>query len=218
LHDGLVRAVRIALAGLLGLAGAVIGAPALIGAPAALAAGATIGLNPTHGTPGEAITITYRYVTAGGACRVVRTRVVLAWDGKGVAQTQLNRRCAVTARLRPPANDRAPGPHQVTALMPTVFGSRADAVYTIDRAMPTPTSMSADPQTTAVAGPTATAPATTDTTPALPAPAGTVGAAVADVRLAWVGWALIFGAALVLVGAGTLGLVIVRSRRERDPY
>jgi hypothetical protein len=209
-----VRVVRIAFASFLGLAGA------LIGAPAAVAAGATIRLDPAHGTARASFSVVYRYVSAGARfCPVERTRVVIAWDGNAVGQTQLNREtCSVEMRLRPPRNDRAAGQHRVTARMPFVLGSRAETVYTIDDGTaPSPTAMPPD-----TGEPTST-PAMTDSALAGDSAAagdGTAvtGTAAADTRPAWVGWALVYGAALVLAGAGTLGMVIVRARRERDGF
>jgi hypothetical protein len=210
-----VRAVRLALAGLLGLASAVIGAPA------AFAAGASLTLDPTHGGTRTTITITYRHATgANGLCPVARSRVVFGWDGNAVTQTQLNRdTCSVRVRLRPPRARNDPGPHRVTAVIPAVLGSQASAVYTIDGGTPSPTAR----QTTAPANPATALPV--DTSPVVdspvpdPAVAGTAAtAAAADPQPAWVTWALVFGGLLVVGGAGTLGMVIVRSRRERSPY
>jgi hypothetical protein len=222
LHDGRVRAVRIALAGLLGLVGA------LIGAPAAGAAGANITLDPVHGGARTTITVTYRYSVAGaGFCPVGRTRVVFAWDGNAVNQSQLNRQtCGARVRLRPPRADNDPGQHRVTAVIPAVFGSQADSVYTIDGAAPSPTAVRGD-QTGGPTSAATTSPPVADTSPAVDSPAPAAGGTVAgsattataaNVAPAWMGWALVFGALLVLAGAGTLGMVIVRSRRERAEY
>ncbi|MEN3307239.1 MAG: hypothetical protein V7603_3441 [Micromonosporaceae bacterium] len=222
LHDGRVRAVRIALAGLLGLVGA------LIGAPAAFAAGANITLDPAHGAARTTMTVTYRYSIAGaGFCPVGRTRVVFAWDGNAVDQSQLNRQtCSARVRLRPPRADNDPGQHRVTAVIPAIFGSQADSVYTIDGGAPSPTTVRGD-QTGGPTGAATTAPPATDTSPAVDSPAPAAGGTVAgsattataaNVQPAWMGWALVFGALLVLAGAGTLGMVIVRSRRERAEY
>jgi hypothetical protein len=217
-----VRAVRIALAGLLG------SACALIGAPAAFAAGGTITLDPAHGAARTTITITYQFAVGNGFCPVNnRTRVVFAWDGNAVGQSQLDRQtCSVRVRLRPPRADNDPGQHRVSAVIPTVLGSQATRAYTIDGGTaPSPTVAQGD-QTLPPADPAST-PAVADQSPvvdsAAPAPGGSVAgtaatATAANVQPAWVGWALVFGAVLVLAGGGTLGMVIVRSRRERARF
>jgi hypothetical protein len=214
-----MRAVRIALAGLVGLAGA------LIGAPAAFAAGASLTLSPAHGAARSTFTVTYHYSGfANGFCPLGRfAGVVFAWDGNRVGQSQLNRQtCSVQVRMRPPRNDRGGGLHTVTAAIPAVAGSRADSTYTIDTAAPSPTAAPAGQQTQdpASTGPTAGDPATGG--PAALPPASVAGSAAtqaaANVQPSWLGWALVFGAALVLAGAGTFGFVIVRSRRERMEY
>jgi hypothetical protein len=216
-HDGRVRAVRIALAGLLGLAGA------LIGAPAAFAANANISLDPAHGGARATITVTYQFTAfVGNQCPLPRARVVFGWDGNAVGQSRLNRdTCSVRVRLQPPRARNDPGQHRVTALIPTVAGSQANTVFTIDGTAPSPTRAQQLP-TAAPADQTTTLPvdpsAVVDS--ALPAPGGSVAAtaAAANVQAPWVSWALVFGGVLVLAGAGTLGMVIVRSRRERSEY
>ncbi|HKS98072.1 MAG TPA: hypothetical protein VJT31_00955 [Rugosimonospora sp.] len=235
-----MRALRIALAGMIGLAGALIGAP-----PAAFAAGANLTLDPVRGGAGFQITATYQYQAFGNNnfCPFGRAAVVFAWDGNTLGQTQLNQQnCGARVRFRPPRGLRAPGQHTVSVAIDGVPGSQADAVYTIGATMPSPTPNQndqnnqqqnqdqtqgpADQQTTdpqAGDGQTA-APIMGDTSPgmdsAAPAVAGgpgTQGAttAAANVQPAWVGWAMVFGALLVLAGAGTFGMLIVRNRRER---
>jgi hypothetical protein len=210
-----VRAVRIALAGFLGVAGA------LIGAPAAFAASGNITLDPAHGGARSTITVTYRYATFGnGVCPLPRVRVVFGWDGNAVGQSQLNRdNCSVRVRLRPPRSANGPGQHRVTAVIPTVSGSQANSTFTIDGAAPSPTQN----RQSAPANPATALPVDSSPVVDSPAPAGTVAgtaatAAAADAQPPWVTWALVFGGVLVLAGAGTLGMVIVRSRRERVEY
>jgi hypothetical protein len=220
-QDGAVRAVRIALAALAGLAGA------LIGAPAAFAADPTLTVNPNHGTAAATIQATYRYPSPGaGICPVGHARVVFAWDGNAIDQTRLDRRnCTVRVRLHPPRGHRDAGRHQVSAFLPGIPGSVASTGFTIDGAAPA-SQPAAPPATTAPAADPAVAPAVTDTgaavDPAAPAGGKVAGTAAtanaANVTPAWVSWALVLGALLVLGGAATFGMVIVRSRRERAEY
>jgi hypothetical protein len=202
-----MRAVRLALAALLGLA------VALTGAPAAFAAGASLALNPAQGTGREVFTATYRYAAGNGFCPTARGRVVFTWDGAPIGQAALNRQiCGAQMRLRPPRNRRTAGQHRVIVAIPGVPGSQASAIYTVGTQMsPTPVQSlpSMDP---------GALPAADDTSPAaLPAPtAGSVApAAAANVTPGWAGWALVLGALLVLAGAGALGTLFVRSRRAR---
>lgn len=228
-----MRAVRIALAALIGVAGSLIGAPAF-------AAGANLNLDPTHGGARSTITVSYQYTGFGGGfCPVNGARVVFAWDGAQVGQTQLDPQvCGAQVHMRPPKGHRGAGQHQVSAAIAGFPGSQADSVYTVDGGnatqSPTPAmqanqNQAPTPTDTATTDPMmggdsmSPAPTATDSTPmAAPAAAGSTGTAatttVANVQPAWVTWALIAGALLVLAGAGTLGTVIVRSRREKVQY
>jgi hypothetical protein len=231
-----VHVIRIAAAGLIGLACALVGAQA-----PARAAGASLAVNPGHGGKLAAFTVVYQYPTfgAGGCSARIGVLVTFTWDGSLLGEALLNRdTCRARLQASPPPFDRAPGQHRISAVVASDARARASTIYIVDavtpsasttqwpRGTPSPSPAAssqaarpASPHTIApVQGDGAQSPVEATGVPAALGSAADSPVPGSDEQAAWVGWALAFGALLVLAGAGTLALAIVRSRRERVDY
>jgi hypothetical protein len=230
------RAISAAPAGaLLTLGVVLLGAPAARAAPEPPPLTAVLGVSPTHGRPAAPFTATFR-VFPGPAAQCPR-RATFVWDGRPLGEADFGPACTAVRQFVPPENDRTPGIHGVTATA-GADGRRAaaSAAYTVEPGTGTSPSVppsSGPPKTTA---PTSAAP-----TPSRTRPSPTIGASqsedavilpevseeptvgvdgtraipITPATTPWTAWALIGGGALVLVGAVTIGLLILSTRRAR---
>ncbi len=187
------------------------------GAPAQAEPVNGLTLSPTEGRAGTTITASFQAaVPQGQAC--VHTTVTFWWDRTVVGRKDGG--CVISVSFRPPKNDKAAGPHQVTA-RDSKTGQVGSTVFTIT---------GTDTTSTPTGRPTATVTATTPASdPPLPTPTDGDTATVAPPSLdaargvapggggssgpsVLTTFALIFGGVLVLGGVGILGFVIYRTR------
>jgi hypothetical protein len=200
---------------------------AMISAPASAAPPSNLTLKPAEGGAGSTVTAEFRLTgLQPGVC--TRLRVTFRWDGQEIGQNNAGN-CTASVRFKPPRNDRAAGPHQVSAS----GGNQAGfAFFTITGgdATSTPTSTPTGRATaTATGHATPTYAAASD--PALPVPTDRItGSVVPPPALdaaagvasggssSFTSLTLLFGGVLVLGGVGILAFVIMRMRRgEEDP-
>ena len=122
------RGVRGAVACLTVALAAVV-AP-LVPAAAWAAPGIGLSLQSNHGLSSDRVTATVRSGADLALC-VGGTRAVISWDGIPVGGIALDLNCSATAQFPPPATDRHPGEHEVSARI----GATAEvltAAYIID--------------------------------------------------------------------------------------
>ncbi|GAA5177679.1 hypothetical protein GCM10023322_02980 [Rugosimonospora acidiphila] len=208
----------------------------LTGSPAISAPGddASLRVTPDQGAATSVFVVRYRMVQLGmrPGSRLACPLVQFEWDGAPLSAAlravRQNGVCVATLRARPPARDRAPGPHRIEVPGLLGLGARAVTYTVLGPASPTP-ARTASPAARALSAPTRSATAAADPTvgdppspslsidPVVPLPsdspveamtvpgAGGGGSAAA--------WVMIVGGSMVLAGVGLLGLLIYRSRR-----
>lgn len=220
-------------------AAAVMGA-ILLGAPVAAmeapsADGPTLTVDPTHGRPNAPLTATYRL--PGPKCPSTAS---FFWDDRSVGEAKFSDACIATLPFTPPAGDRTPGAHQVSAA--ANGGHRRSATYVLDPAStPTPSPGVSPTQSPTTIPPTTGAPTPdrswltptleASTLELLPVPAGpdeTTGAATAARPMSerpaarsapapkLFSAGTLIGGGLVLLGAVAMGVLFIWSRREPD--
>jgi hypothetical protein len=209
---------------------------AAMGAPAPVEASLTV--NPHHGRPTAPLTATYRLSVPGPKCP---SRANFFWDNRSVGEAKFGDACIATLPFTPPAADRAPGAHQVSATADG--GHRRSTTYVVDPASPHPTSPGVSPTQSPPTIPPTTGAPTPDrswltptlgasTLELLPVPAGpeeSTPAAIAarpaserpavrsaQGRKLFSAGTLVAGGGLVLLGVIAMGLLFIRSRREPD--
>jgi hypothetical protein len=229
-----LRPVSVALAAAVVLTGAISTGVILTGSPAVSAPDSpALTLAPDHGPPTAVFVAQYRVEPTGtqSGTRLGCPVVQFAFDGRALGAPQRSARhdgtaCVASVRARPPARDRAPGPHRV-AVAGTFGRTAAVATYTIQAAVsPTPAAGRATATHAAATAQDATEPAIfVPSTPAdrivpLDSAAPTLLAAPGFKKSGSAApWIMVFGALLVLCGVGALGMLIYRGRRRRpDPH
>ncbi len=220
MHDEPVRLHRLALACLLGAVGV------LIGTSAGYAAGGVQLAAPNQVGPTTSFDVVFRYPRPGSGCAGDNKAVILAWDQRNIATTvghMLTRTvCQATARIAPPADNRGPGQHTLTAFANYNGNPTANKTITItgtgqgqgqgQNGQVTPTQgtpagdNASDP---ALPGDTASQP-TVSLSPVVADAAGqkTTGGGGLAINLL-----LVFGGVLLGGGALALGILIKRMRR-----
>ncbi len=215
-----MRVIRGLSAGLIAVAAGVSAAAALA-APASAAPpvlGATLTLDPASGNGDTNVMATFHLQIPGGGdgCKLKTT---FTWDGHLLDRHNTNA-CTSHHNFQPPRGDRDPGQHTVMAMDDNTH-ARAVATFTITgagngAAAPNRTQtggQATNDQGGAMTDPT---PAAADSQPAAAAPpaAPRSPATVAAKKTAFTGgYAIGFGAVLVLGGVAILIMLLMRGRR-----
>ena len=204
----------------------------LVGAgPAAAAGVGTLKLNPDHGRPTAAFSISYEYPQQNNAC----AKVSFTWDdgialgsGQGTHGLRTSPCLLTLMRVVPPEQDSAAGRHTVAATFAGQARPAQAATYTVlpgptssAKPSPTPTRTSATPTRQPTVQPTDdTVAGGVNASQAAVAPLDTGAPSVAGVATGGgsgggglVSWVLIFGGLLVLGGIVIFGLLIYWTRR-----
>jgi hypothetical protein len=186
------------------------------GTPAQAAPVSGLSLDPSEGRSGTSITASFQVAGVQQGQNCVHTTVTFWWDRTVVGRKDGG--CVISVSFRPPKNDKAAGPHQVTA-RDSRTGQLGAAVFTITGTDATPTGRAtATPTATAVASdPPLPTPTEGDTVtvapPSVDAAAGvTPKSDIGGGSSPLTSFALIVGGLLVLGGIGILGYVVWRTR------